>query len=375
MSDRETAGGHFVDERSGWQLLDVGISPKPPSCNGRTTDARGRRRTESRHDPLGRPAGVSDLGSYCERFRIRNAAWGLNPTARLLAWGVTDTLTPSTPHDDSGAAHDGPVRTLIGRITRLEVVVGTVILAVMLLLVLLEPDILEAPFENERTLLFTVGGTVLAAVAFVAMLWFRVPAIIRVIVLVVPFVLVNWWLISPYFIDDVVDESFATSISEQAVAPTPEPTTPVTVSPTTLPNASTGSTPPASVAAPVTSAPTTAPPPPSGPVLLGAGQFVGLAGHSGTGDAGLFQNPDGSLVLRFENFDIENGPDLEVYLVPGADQASLPAGSIGLGELKGNIGDQNYDLPRGTELAPGAYTALVWCEAFSVEFVGATITI
>ena len=62
-------------------------------------------------------------------------------------------------------------------------------------------------------------------------------------------------------------------------------------------------------------------------------------------------------------------------LVPGADQASLPAGSIDLGELKGNIGDQNYDLPPGTELAPGAYTALVWCEAFSVEFVGATITI
>ena len=119
----------------------------------------------------------------------------------------------------------------------------------------------------------------------------------------------------------------------------------------------------------------TPPPPPSGPVLLGAGQFVGLAGHSGTGDAGIFENPDGSLVLRFENFDIENGPDLEVYLVPGPDQTSLPEGSIHLGALKGNIGDQNYDLPPGTELVPGAYTALVWCEAFSVEFVGATIDI
>ncbi len=110
-------------------------------------------------------------------------------------------------------------------------------------------------------------------------------------------------------------------------------------------------------------------------MLLGAGRFVGLAGHSGTGDAGIFRNPDGSLVLRFENFDIENGPDLEVYLVPGADQTSLPEGSIALGALEGNIGDQNYELPAGTELAPGAYTALVWCEAFSVEFVGATIVI
>ena len=90
-------------------------------------------------------------------------------------------------------------------------------------------------------------------------------------------------------------------------------------------------------------------------MLIGAGQFVGLAGHSGTGDAGIFQNPDGSLVLRFENFDIQNGPDLEVYLVPGADQTSLADGSIHLGALKGNIGDQNYELPAGTDLAPGAY--------------------
>jgi len=115
--------------------------------------------------------------------------------------------------------------------------------------------------------------------------------------------------------------------------------------------------------------------PPAGPVLLGAGSFVGLAGHDGTGDAGLFQSPDGSLILRFENFDIENGPDLEVYLVPGADQVDLAAGSIHLGALQGNIGDQNYEFPPGTELPPGPYTALVWCEAFGVEFVGATINV
>ena len=57
------------------------------------------------------------------------------------------------------------MRELIGRITRLEIIVGALIAAVMLLLVLIEPNILEAPFENERTLLFTVGGTALAAIA------------------------------------------------------------------------------------------------------------------------------------------------------------------------------------------------------------------
>jgi hypothetical protein len=304
-----------------------------------------------------------------------------------------DTSTPQESGLDGGAAASSPAPTLIGRISRLEIVTAALIVAVTIVLVILEPDILEAPFENERTLLFTLGGTLLAALALVAMLWLRVPPLVRVIVLAVPLVIVSWWLISPYFVDDVVDESFATSIAEQtgsgAEAPAPAPA-PASAPPSVPATAGAEGDPPVASSAPVaesapppTPGPTTVapaepappPPPPSGPVLLGAGQFVGLAGHSGTGDAGIFQNPDGSLVLRFERFDIENGPDLEVYLVPGADQVSLPAGSIHLGALKGNVGDQNYELPAGTVLAPGAYTALVWCEAFSVEFVGATIVI
>ncbi len=266
------------------------------------------------------------------------------------------------------------MRWLIRRITRLEIIVGAVIAAVMLALVVIEPNILEAPFENWRTVLFTFGGTALAAIAFIVMLRLRVPPVVRLIVLVVPFALVNWWLISPYFIDEVVDEGFATSISDQLPTVDETPAAPATTVASAPPDVEQEST--TSFVPPATEATTeTEPPPPSGPVLLGAGQFVGLAGHSGTGDAGIFQNPDGSLVLRFENFDIQNGPDLEVYLVPGADQTSLAEGSIHLGALKGNIGDQNYELPPGTELVPGAYTALVWCEAFSVEFVGATIDV
>ncbi|MFW2333564.1 DM13 domain-containing protein [Ilumatobacter sp.] len=314
---------------------------------------------------------------------------------------MTDTSTPpQAGHDDDApAVTPEPLpRQLLRRITRLEIAVGAVIGAVMLALVVIEPDILEAPFENEQTLLFTVGGTAIAAIAFVAMLWLRVPAIIRVIVLVVPFAVVNWWLISPYFIDDVVDEQFSTSISEQLAttdeapaAPAAQPASQGETEPEPAPGATDAPAADEPVAEqqpepaaeqpadtePATEAPAAEEPPPAptGPVLLGAGQFVGLAGHDGTGDAGIFQNPDGSLVLRFENFDIENGPDLRVYLVPGADQTSLPEGSIGLGALEGNIGDQNYELPPGTELTPGAWTALVWCEAFSVEFVGATIVV
>jgi hypothetical protein len=122
---------------------------------------------------------------------------------------------------DGSAAHDSLVRRLIGRITRLEVIVGAAIAVVMGTLVFIEPDILEAPFENAQTLLFTFGGTALAGANRVAMLWVRVPLVARVIVLVVPFAIVNWWLISPYFIDDTVNEGFSTSISQQLDTPVP----------------------------------------------------------------------------------------------------------------------------------------------------------
>jgi hypothetical protein len=249
-------------------------------------------------------------------------------------------------------------RLLLARVTTGEWVVAGIVGTVLLVLVVLEPDILGAPVENVDTMAFTIGGTVAAAIALVMMLRFRVSPMLRVVVLLVPFVLVNWWLLSPFFFDEVVDEDFTTSIGEQldqreeaatTTAPVEPDETDEPGEPEELPS--------------------------TGPMLLGAGTFTGLAGHSGSGAAGLFRDDDGSYALRFEDFDIDNGPDLVVYLVPGSDQTSIAAGSIDLGSLKGNVGDQTYTLPPGTDLAPGAYTALVWCDAFSVEFVGATISI
>jgi Electron transfer DM13 len=288
---------------------------------------------------------------------------------------MAETHIPPSPPSSSRAERAAAMRSLptrlVGRVTTVEWIIGGVVAAVMLVLVVLEPDILEAPVENPRTILFTVGGTIAAAVALVVMLWFNVSAILRILVLSVPFAIVSWWLISPFFLDDVVEEGFSTSIATQLdegeESTTPDPTvgSPGAASPD-----------PAGSEDSVEADPAEEPPAePAVPVLLGAGQFVGLAGHSGTGDAGIFRNPDGSYVLRFENFDIENGPDLEVYLVPGADRTTLDPGSIHLGDLKGNVGNQTYDLPSGTALVPGPYTALVWCEAFTVEFVGATLVI
>ena len=248
----------------------------------------------------------------------------------------------------------GMVRRLVGRVSRLEWTLAAIAGAVLIGLAVIEPDILQAPLENERTIVFTVGGTALAAIVLVVMLRLGVAPVLRVLVLGVPFVIVSWWLLSPFFIDDVVQDAFETSIAESTVTST---TATSTIAP--------------APAAP-TPAPTTAP---SGPRLLGAGSFVGLAGHDGSGDAGFFALEDGSLVLRLENFDIDNGPALELYVIPGAEQVDLADGSVHLGALRGNVGDQTYELPREFALSQGAWTVLVWCEAFDVEFVGATVNV
>jgi hypothetical protein len=262
---------------------------------------------------------------------------------------MTDLLQPVDAPGASGLVH---------RISRFEWFVAAAVGVVMLVLVALEPDILGAPFENARTVVFTFGGTVSAAVALVVMLRFRVHPVVRVLVLGAPFVAVTWWLISPFFVDDVVNDEFATSISDatadqesgapQGAAPAPE------TNDSGAPSTTTEAT---------------------GPTLIGSGQFVGLAGHDGSGDAGFFRLADGSLVLRFENFDIDNGPDLRLYVVPGANQTDPGEGSLYLGELRGNVGDQTYDLRADFTLTPGDWTVLVWCEAFSVEFVAATVTV
>jgi hypothetical protein len=241
--------------------------------------------------------------------------------------------------------------------------VAAAVAIVTVLLVVVEPDVLEAPFASTRATVFTVGGTLLAALALVVMLRLRVPPPIRILVLGVPFVVTSWWLVSPYFRDEVVDDQFETSIADATVTST---TAPAAGSPTTAPGSTASGAPPST--APASTAP-------SGPRLLGAGSFVGLAGHEGTGDAGFFELPDGSLVLRLERFDIENGPDLRLYVVPGADEVTPGEGAVDLGQLRGNVGDQTYELPGDLSLEGGDWTVLVWCEAFSVEFVAATVPV
>ncbi|MEO0701446.1 MAG: DM13 domain-containing protein [Pseudomonadota bacterium] len=98
--------------------------------------------------------------------------------------------------------------------------------------------------------------------------------------------------------------------------------------------------------------------------------------HSGTGVATILARPDGSAVLRLTEFEVTNGPDLEVWLSasPDPQRSSDVADNawLALGQLKGNIGDQNYDIPAGTDLS--AYRSVViWCEQFGVLFSPAAL--
>lgn len=103
---------------------------------------------------------------------------------------------------------------------------------------------------------------------------------------------------------------------------------------------------------------------------LASGQFHSGA-HETKGTATVFQLADGKKTLRLTDFATSNGPDVHVYLVAADDakdnDAVTKAGFIDIGSLKGNIGDQNYDLPANADLTK--YRAVtIWCKRFSVNF-------
>jgi hypothetical protein len=109
---------------------------------------------------------------------------------------------------------------------------------------------------------------------------------------------------------------------------------------------------------------------------LASGQFR-TAAHETKGTATVFQLADGKKALRLTDFATSNGPDVHVYLVAAADAKDndtvTKAGFIDVGSLKGNIGDQNYDLPADIDLAK--YRAVtIWCKRFAVNFGTAPLT-
>jgi hypothetical protein len=106
------------------------------------------------------------------------------------------------------------------------------------------------------------------------------------------------------------------------------------------------------------------------PMKLASGEFHKGA-HETKGSAAIFQLGEDKRTLRLTNFATSNGPDVRVYLVAAADAKDNDtvknAGFVEVGKLKGNIGDQNYEVPANLDLAK--YRAVtIWCARFSVNF-------
>ncbi|GII04799.1 DM13 domain-containing protein [Planobispora takensis] len=113
--------------------------------------------------------------------------------------------------------------------------------------------------------------------------------------------------------------------------------------------------------------------------VLATGKFVSHE-HDTSGTAKLLELADGSRVLRIEDLDTSDGPDLRVWL---SDQP-VKKGQAGwfnlddgehleLGELKGNKGDANYAVPADADL-DALKSVTIWCRRFSVSFGAAALT-
>ena len=158
------------------------------------------------------------------------------------------------------------------------------------------------------------------------------------------FVLI-WFQPQKLFIDDRVDEP----------APVAQPR----------------SVPPSATATPDAS-PTSAP-----QQVLATGAFRSGEHHT-EGRARLLELSDGRRFLRLTDFETSNGPVLVVWLSATAASASDSevddAVRLALGGLQGNIGDQNYEIPKGTDLSRYR-SVVIWCARFRVAFGSAPLTV
>jgi Electron transfer DM13 len=116
---------------------------------------------------------------------------------------------------------------------------------------------------------------------------------------------------------------------------------------------------------------------PAGPVALTTGTFIAgsTPGDKAGGKATIYQLEDGKPLLRLEDFSTTNGPDLFVVLSSSAnpDQDGLKNGAyVQLDALKGNVGNQNYELPADVDLSQYK-SVVIWCRTFNIVFGYATL--
>lgn len=114
------------------------------------------------------------------------------------------------------------------------------------------------------------------------------------------------------------------------------------------------------------------------PVLLAQASLISHE-HRTSGGVQVLALADGSRVLRLENLDTSNGPNLKVWIT---DAPVLPGRAgwglfddgrwVDLGALEGNLGSSNYPLPPEVDLTVLSSVS-IWCDRFNVSFGAAQL--
>ncbi|HMQ55964.1 MAG TPA: DM13 domain-containing protein [Anaerolineae bacterium] len=206
-----------------------------------------------------------------------------------------------------------------------------------------------------------------------------------------------WYLISPLFIDQVVDEAFPLEVAAPARAQVSQGELDQVQAalgdqlPVELPSAAELADMPveavAALEAEIMEAATEIPDKAvadsmpeavaADPTAVLEGQFQDADSfHQGAGTATIYELPDGAHLLRFEEFSVTNGPDLHVILSKHPNptsQADIGTDYIDLGSLKGNLGNQNYEIPTGVDLSE-YQSIVIYCKPFHVVFSVAALS-
>jgi hypothetical protein len=110
--------------------------------------------------------------------------------------------------------------------------------------------------------------------------------------------------------------------------------------------------------------------------VLATGRFHSVA-HETTGTATIHHLANGTKIVRLTEFETSNGPDVRVYLVAAKEAADnetvTQAGFVDLGAMKGNKGNQNYEVPPAIDLSQ-YQSVTIWCRRFGVNFATAPLT-
>lgn len=107
------------------------------------------------------------------------------------------------------------------------------------------------------------------------------------------------------------------------------------------------------------------------------GRLVGEV-HKTSGRATVYQQADGTRILRLTDFSTSNGPALHVLLIDGhapeanKDFSLTAVANVDLGDLKGNQGDQDYTIPNNVDFQK-MNTVSIYCERFHANFGSAEL--